>query len=69
MKRGEGWRKEGAERFDALRGGHERHISPNAHQTFSTACGEDPVPTKRPGRDDGDALIQDFTGGQRWRFF
>lgn len=41
----------------------ERHISPNAHQTFSTACREDPVLWAGPVRDNQDALDP----GQRWR--
>lgn len=67
MKGGEGWRRtellDGA--FWRAERRTERHISPNAHQTFSTACREDPVLWKRPDRDTEDTL----DAGQRWRHY
>lgn len=67
MKGGEGWRRtellDGA--FWRAERRTERHISPNAHQTFSTSCREDPVLWKRPVRDTEDTL----DSGQRWRHY
>ena len=58
MKGGEGWRRtellDGA--FWRAERRTERHISPNAHQTLSPACREDPVLWQRPDRDTEDTL-------------
>lgn len=69
MKGGEGWRRtellDGA--FWRRERRTERHISPNAHQTFITACREDPVLWKGPVRDKEDTLESGHAVAQRWR--
>ena len=71
MKGGEGWRRtelwDGA--FWRAERRTERHISPNAHQTFSTACGGEPVLWQRPVRDNEDTLDSGRAAGQRWRHY
>lgn len=71
MKGGEGWRR--TELLDGAfwRGEErtERHISPNAHQTFTTACREHSVLRTRPDRDNKDTLESGRAAAQRWRVY
>lgn len=71
MNGGEGWRRTELLDWAFWRAERrtERRISPNAHQTFTTACREDPVLWKRPVRDKKDTLDSGQTAGQRWRHY